>query len=36
MGLIKVAALCTETINQRDEHFLSICKLYFSDKKLFS
>ena len=31
-----MAALCTETNNQRDEHLLSICKLYSSDKKLFS
>ena len=36
LRLIKVAALCTETNNQRDELLLSICKLYSSDKKLFS
>ena len=36
LRLIKVVALCTETNNQRDEHLLSICKLYSYDKKLFS
>ena len=36
LRLIKVASRCTETNNQRDELLLSICKLYSSDKKLFS
>ena len=36
LRLIKVAALCTETNNQRDELLLSICNLYSSDEKLFS
>ena len=36
LRLIKVAALCTETNNQRDELLLYICKLYSSDKKVIS